>query len=134
MAEIFGITDTFQLKPLPKNEEGTKIGVMVYGGNGNSTREIRMGEVPKFAFVFAAEKSFVEIAASSESPGPPERPTRAADGLNTVIYAAAFGANNGSNGITATSEGIRVENSENSSGEKIRLNERGVKYVLVAFI
>lgn len=131
MAEIFGITDTFQLKPLPQNEEGTKIAVQMYGGDGKPTKEIQMGEVPKFAFVFAVEKSFVEIASSSEAP---ERPTKAVDGLNTVIYSATFGAGKGSKGITAASEGIKVENTESASGEKIRLNERGTKYIWVAFI
>lgn len=88
-----------------------------YSGSGEQQRTITLSFQPKMVFVYKRGVPFVTYA----------------NGVNTVNAACAYYGHGSSAGISITTNGVIVGESEASNGVKISLNESGYQYTVIAF-
>ena len=90
---------------------------MMYAGTGESQRTIALDFRPRFVVVYKRNVPFVAYS----------------NGVNAVNAAAASYSHGSTAGISLTSNGVSVIESEASNGVKVNLNENNAQYTLIAF-
>ena len=90
---------------------------MRYAGTGESQRVIALDFHPKFVFVYKRGVPFVTYS----------------NNVNIVNAAVGSYSHGSTAGISMTSSGVSVSESEASNGIKLNLNENNAQYTLIAF-
>ena len=90
---------------------------MMYAGTGESQRTIALDFRPRFVVVYKRNVPFVAYS----------------NGVNVVNAATASYSHGSTVGISLTSSGVSVTESEASNGVKVNLNESNAQYTLIAF-
>lgn len=90
---------------------------VLYAGDGTAQRTIPLDFHPKFVFIYKRGVPFVSYS----------------NGVNVVCAACGAYSQGSSAGISISSSGVMVTETEASNGVRVNLNENYSQYTLIAF-